>query len=293
MKKRKIASDFPFQSKFVKIKGSCIHYVDIGKGDPIIFLHGVPASNYIWRNVIPHLSCHARCIAPDLIGMGKSGKPEIEYTIFEHIEYIKEFIDSLNLKNITLVLHGLGSIVGLHYALNNKENIKAIAFYESYMHTVKDLNKLSLPVRHLLSMMQNDEGCYKAIVENNYFFKKLLPHGTLRSLSKVELEHYMEPFKKVEHRKPLWQYVQCMKNLHIGELKDLIHSFSEYLKESVAPKLLMYSVPGFLTTMESVQWCRENYPNTEVVDLGDGYHFAQETDPHRFAEELRAWYVGL
>lgn len=293
MKKRKIASDFPFDSKFMKVKNSRIHYVDIGKGDPIVFLHGVPASNYIWRNVIPYLSRHARCIAPDLIGMGKSGKPEIKYTIFEHIEYINDFIDSLKLKNVTLVLHGLGSIIGLYYALNNKKNIKAIAFYESYMHPVNDLSKLSLPVRHLLSMMQNDEGCYQAIVKNNYFFKKLLPHGTLRNLTKAELEYYTAPFKKEEHRKPLWQYVQCMKKLHVGELRDLIHSFSDYLKESVVPKLLMYSMPGFLTTMESVQWCRENYPNTEVVDLGDGYHFAQETDPHKFAEELRDWYVGL
>lgn len=293
MKKRKISSDFPFQSKFMKVKDSRIHYIDVGDGDPMLFLHGVPASNYIWRNIIPSLACHARCIAPDLIGMGKSGKPDIEYTVFDHIEYIKEFIDALQLKNVTLVLHGLGSIVGLYYALNNKENIKAIAFYESYMHPVKDQSKLSLPVRHLLSMMQNDEGCYKAVVENNYFFKKLLPHGALRDLSKEELEYYESPFKKEEHRKPLWKYVQSMRNFHVGELKSLMHSFADYLKDSVAPKLLMYSMPGFFTTMESVEWCRENYPNTEVVDLGDGYHFAQETDPHKFADELRDWYVGL
>lgn len=293
MKKRKITADFLFKSKFMKVKDSRIHYIDVGEGDPIVFLHGVPTSSYIWRNIIPHLSSHARCIAPDLIGMGKSGKPDIDYTVFEHIDYIEDFIDSLNLKNITLVLHGLGSLIGLHYASKHKDNIKAIAFYESYMHPIKSLDKLPLPVRHLLSMMQNDEGCYKAIVEQNYFFKKLLPHGTLRDLSKEELEHYIEPFKKEEHRKPLWQYVQSMKKMHVGELRDLVHSFSEYLKESIAPKLLMYSMPGFLTTMESIQWCRENYPNTKVVDLGDGYHFAQETDPNNFAEKLRDWYIRL
>lgn len=293
MRKRKITADFPFKSKFMKIKDSHIHYIDVGEGDPIVFLHGVPASNYIWRNVIPRLSRHARCIAPDLIGMGKSDKPKIEYTVLKHIDYIEEFIDSLRLKNITLVVHGLGSLIGLHYALKHKDNIKGIAFYESYMHPVNDVNKFSLPAQHLLAMMQNDEACYKAIVENNYFFKKLLPHGTLRDLSKEELKYYMEPFKKEEHRKPLWQYVQSMKNMHVGELQKLVHSFSEYLKESVVPKLLMYSIPGFLTTIESIQWCLENYPNTKIADLGDGYHFAQETDPNNFAEKLCDWYIGL
>ncbi len=123
MKKRKITADFLFKSKFMKVKNSRIHYIDVGEGDPIVFLHGVPTSNYIWRNIIPHLSSHARCIAPDLIGMGKSGKPEIDYTVFDHIDYIEDFIDSLNLKNITLVLHGLGSLIGLHYASKNKTNI--------------------------------------------------------------------------------------------------------------------------------------------------------------------------
>ena len=293
MKRRKTTKKFPFQSKFMKVKASRIHYIDVGEGDPIVFLHGVPASNYIWRNIIPHLSCHARCIAPDLIGMGKSAKPDIEYTIFDHIEYIKDFIDSLKLKNITLVLHGLGSIVGLYYALSNQKNIKAIAFYESYVHPVNDPSKLSLPVKHLLSMMQNEDGCYKAIVENNYFFKKLFPHAVLRKLDKDELAYYEAPFKKPEHRKPLWKYVQHMKCFHIGELKALMHSFANYLKESLAPKLLMYSMPGFLTTMESVQWCRENFPNTEVVDLGDGYHYAQETNPDMFGKALQEWYVSL
>jgi len=277
----------------MKIKDSRVHYIDVGTGDPIVFLHGVPTSNYIWRNIIPYLSSHARCIAPDLIGMGRSGKPAIEYTIFDHIAYIKDFIDALQLNNITLVLHGLGSIVGLYYALSNKDKIKAIAFYESYLHPIKDLSKLSLPVQHLLSLMQNDQGCYKAIVENNYFFKKLFPLATLRKLDKEELEYYEAPFKKLEHRKPLWQYVKSMKCFHVGDLKELLHSFADYLKGSVVPKLLMYSMPGFLMTMENIQWCRENYPNTEVVDLGDGYHYAQETDPESFGKALKDWYIDL
>jgi haloalkane dehalogenase len=68
-------------SNFVEAHGSQIHYIDEGKGEPILFLHGNPTSSYLWRNIIPHLTDNARCIAPDLIGMGKSDNQDIEYRI--------------------------------------------------------------------------------------------------------------------------------------------------------------------------------------------------------------------
>src|SRR3990167_11121560 len=102
--------------KFVSIKGSNMHYVDSGSGSPILFLHGIPTSSYLWRHIIPALSSQARCIAPDLIGMGQSDKPDIDYRVFDHIAYLEEFIDALELKNITLVLHGWGSVIGFDYA---------------------------------------------------------------------------------------------------------------------------------------------------------------------------------
>ena len=70
-----ISAAFPFESKYVDVLGSSMHYVEEGSGDPIVFLHGQPTSSYLWRNVIPHVSDLGRCIAPDLIGFGKSWDP--------------------------------------------------------------------------------------------------------------------------------------------------------------------------------------------------------------------------
>jgi len=70
-------SQFPLLSNRVEVHGSHMHYVEAGAGDPIVFLHGNPTASYLWRNVIPHLAPLGRCIAPDLIGMGHSGKPDI------------------------------------------------------------------------------------------------------------------------------------------------------------------------------------------------------------------------
>ena len=79
-------------SKFINVKGSNIHYLEKGRGKPLVFLHGMPTSSYVWRNIIPSLAHKARCIAPDLIGMGQSDKPDIDYRIFDHIDYI-DYID--------------------------------------------------------------------------------------------------------------------------------------------------------------------------------------------------------
>ena len=91
MENQSISSDFPFKSNYIDIRGSNIHYIDKGKGDPILFLHGNPTSSYLWRNIIPYLTPYARCIAPDLIGMGKSDKPDIDYRFVDHAEYIDGF----------------------------------------------------------------------------------------------------------------------------------------------------------------------------------------------------------
>ncbi len=95
-----ISADFPFESHYIKIHGCNMHYVDEGSGDPILFLHGNPTSSYLWRNIIPHLTALGRCIAPDLIGMGKSDKPDIEYRFFDHAKYVEGFIEKMGLENI-------------------------------------------------------------------------------------------------------------------------------------------------------------------------------------------------
>ena len=126
-----ISPKFPFESKFIEINGSNMHYVDVGEGDTILFLHGQPTSSYLWRNIIPYMQTNTRCIAPDLIGMGKSDKPDIAYTYHDHYDYVVKFIEKLELKNITLVIHDWGSGLGFHYAKNHPNNIKGIAFMEA------------------------------------------------------------------------------------------------------------------------------------------------------------------
>jgi len=116
-----INAEFPFESHYVEVMGSKMHYIDEGEGDPILFIHGNPTSSYLWRNIIPYVSDDARVIAVDLIGMGKSDKPDIDYRFVDHATYLDGFIEELELKNVTLVIHDWGSGLGFNYAMQNED----------------------------------------------------------------------------------------------------------------------------------------------------------------------------
>jgi len=294
MDEEKISAEFPYTSQFVDVLGSKIHYVEQGEGDPIVFLHGIPTSNYLWRNIIPYLSDYGRCIAPDLIGLGKSDKPDIDYRIFDHIKYMEGFFNALSLDNITFVLHGWGSIIGFDYAMRHPEKVKALAFIESHIRPVEDWTMVALPVHELSQVLDDPDKGYNIIMNSNYFVNKVLPAGVIRKLTEVEMDHYRAPFEAPGSCKPLWQYLQ---DLPLGkgpeDVVKLIANYSDKLQKSEIPKLMIYAVPGFITTMDTVQWAQSHLPALELVDIDEALHYAQESNPSRIGNELRRWYQNI
>jgi len=113
-----ISAAFPFQSNYINIIDTRIHYIDVsenGKSDNVfLYIHGNPTSSYLWRNIIPYTTPLGRSIALDLVGFGKSGKPNIQYNFQDHINYVNEFVEKLELKNIVLVLHDWGGAIGFN-----------------------------------------------------------------------------------------------------------------------------------------------------------------------------------
>ena len=108
-------------------------YVDVGHGDPIVFLHGNPTSSYLWRNVIPFLTGLGRCLAPDLVGMGRSGKsPTLAYRFADHARYLDAWFDAaLPRENVVLVVHDWGGALGFHWARRHAVRVAGIAYMET------------------------------------------------------------------------------------------------------------------------------------------------------------------
>jgi haloalkane dehalogenase len=289
-----ISAAFPFESKFLEVRGSRMHYVEQGVGDPILFLHGNPTSSYLWRNVLPHVSGEGRCIAPDLIGMGKSDKPDLEYRFFEHANYVERFIDGLGLANITLVIHDWGSGLGFHYAALHPDKIKAIAFMEAILLPVPSWDAFPSELREIFQSFRTDKVGWDLIVNQNVFIEKILPGGVVRELAEDEMNAYREPYLEPETRKPLWRWPN---EIPIGgepsDVNEAVLKYNAQLVDWDIPKLLFYAEPGAILPKPTVEWCEVNLKNLTTINLGKGLHYLQEDHPHAIGEGLVEWYRGL
>ena len=289
-----ISADFPYTSHYVDVHGSQIHYVEEGCGDPILFLHGNPTSSYLWRNIMPHLHAHGRCIAMDLIGMGKSDKPDLEYSFFDHVKYVEGFIEKLGLKNITLVIHDWGSALGFHYAMRNEANIKALAFMEAIMMPIPSWDVFPQDFKQTFQAFRTPEVGWDMIVNNHMFVEQILPGAVVRTLTEAEMDYYRAPYTDPPTRKPLWRWPNEIPIA--GEPANVVAAVEEYnrqLQQSPLPKLLFCATPGALVPAPLVEWCQHHLSNLKVVDIGPGIHFIQEDNPQLIGTELANWYSSL
>ena len=284
-----ISADFPFESKFLEVKGSKMHYIDIGQGDPILFLHGQPTSSYLWRNIIPHLQSSGRCIAPDLIGMGKSDKPDISYIFENHYDYLEAFIEKLNLKNITLVIHDWGSGLGFHYATKNPDNIKGIAFMEALIKTMT-WDDFPPGYKMVFKLIRTPFVGWLMLSVGNMFLNKVVPDSIVRKLSKEEFDYYKKPYPTVSSRKPVRTWpTQIPINGKPKGVHDIIASYNKWLTETNIPKLCLYAHPGAIIKKKEVAYIESHFPNTKMVDIGKGLHYLQEDHPHVIGQEVAKW----
>lgn len=285
-----ISAEFPFESRFVEVQGSRLHYVEEGSGDPILFLHGNPTSSYLWRNIIPHVSSLGRAIAPDLIGFGASDKPDLEYSFFDHVAYVDGFIETLGLDRITLVLHDWGSALGFYYAARNSDKIRGLAFMESIVAPVQSWSDLHPDMQALFQAFRTPDKGWEMIVDQNMFVERVLPGAIVRDLSDEEMAHYRKPFLEPQSRKPVWRWPNEIPiEGSPAEVVDAVASYSNWLRDSPHPKLLFQAKPGTLMRAPVVEWCQAQLPNLETVDIGHGIHFVQEDAPHEIGAALAEW----
>lgn len=288
-----VSGNVNLPSKFIVIDGVKMHYLEAGEGNPILFLHGIPMSSYSWRNVIPHIGTLGRCIAPDLIGFGQSDKPDIEYSVFDHIKFIDAFIDKLGLRNITIVMHGWGSVIGFDYAMRNESNCAGLIFYEAFLRS-KNGNDLSLPYQEQLVSLQGEENACDLSVNGVGFVDYFLPQIVMRQLSASELNNYRQPFMLPGSGKPIRKYIDELPNgSRRSKVDDLIENYSKKLTKSKLPKLMLYSVPGYIITIATAIWAKENIPNLEIIDIGEELHLAQEANPELIGETISVWLQGV
>ena len=188
-----------YEKKRVTVHGRSMAYVDVGKGDPIVFLHGNPTSSYLWRNIIPYLEKRGRCIAPDLIGMGDSDKlapsgPD-RYRFVEHRDYLDALLAALGVRDqVTFVGHDWGSALGFDWANRHRDAMRGIAHMEAI---VQPLTWSEWPeaARGVFQGFRSPAG-ERLVLDDNVFVERVLPASILRKLSDEEMDMYRRPFQE-------------------------------------------------------------------------------------------------
>lgn len=287
---KNISADFPFESKFVTVNGSKIHYVETGSGTPVVFIHGNPTSSYLWRNVLPIVGKNNRAIALDLIGMGKSDKPDLAYNLDDQIRYFDGFMAAMNLKEAILVVHDWGGAIGIDYAMRHQDQVKGIVMMETLIRPMK-WSEWGFAQKYMFKRLRDPVDGYDLIVKQNIFVDGFLSMMAGRKLTEKEMTVYRAPYLKEADRKPVRNFPLEIpidgepKNNH-----ERIQANYAALQQSQIPLLLLRGKPGAI--MESDQYVesfRKDLPRMRVQDIGPGLHYLQEAQPTRIGEACAKW----
>ena len=284
-----IAADMPYPKQYREVFGKRMAYVDVGKGDPIVFLHGNPTSSYLWRNVIPHVQELGRCIAPDLIGMGDSDKLERSgpdsYRFFEHRDYLEELLIDIEAnQNVVFVVHDWGSALGFDWANRHRDAVAGIAYMEAIVRPLT-WDEWPAAAKSIFEGFRSDAG-EDLILQRNMFVDRVLPNSIIRELTDAEMDAYREPFKEPgEGRRPTLTWPR---QIPIdGEPEDvaaIVGDYAEWLREANVPKLLINARPGTILVGNQLEFCR-SWPNQTEVTV-DGLHFIQEDSPDEIGQAV-------
>lgn len=278
--------------KSCNIAGRKMTYVEMGAGDPIVFLHGNPTSSYLWRNVMPHLKDMGRCIAPDLIGMGDSDKLEPSgperYTFREHRRFLDAFLEAVGVeKNVTLVIHDWGSALGFDWANRNRNAVAGIAYMEAIVRPMT-WDEWNPSARRIFEGFRSAEG-EKMILEKNLFIEAVLPGSILRKLTEEEMNVYRAPFREPgEDRRPTLSWPrQIPLDGEPAEMVEIAQSYADWMSANSIPKLFINADPGAILIGAQREFCRSWKNQTELTVKGN--HFVQEDSPHEIGEAVAAW----
>lgn len=266
-------------------------YVEVGEGDPIVFLHGNPTSSFLWRTVIPEVAHRGRCLAPDLIGMGDSDKvasgPDA-YRFVDHRRYLEGFLEAVGAtSDVVIVGHDWGGALGFDWANRHRDAVRAIVYMETVVMEM-DWEDWPEPGRAIFQAMRSDAG-EEIVLDKNVFVERILPASVLDRIGEEEMAEYRRPFAQPgEARRPTLTWPR---EIPIeGEPADvtaIVADYGKWLSTSEIPKLFVNAEPGSILVGRMREFCR-TWPNQTEVTV-PGVHFIQEDSGPEIGRAIATW----
>jgi haloalkane dehalogenase len=285
----------PKKKSRLNVLGASMAYVEAGKGDPIVFIHGNPTSSYLWRNVIPEVVRQGRCIAPDLIGMGDSAKigegPEA-YRFQVHRQYLETFLDVLGIdSNVTLVGHDWGGALAFDWARRHPAAVRAVVYMETLVMPITWDDWPEAAVRAFQGM--RSEAGEEMVLDKNFFVERIVPSSMLEPPSEETMAEYRRPFRDPgESRRPTLTWPREIpidgEPADVNEIAALNYA---WLGSSDVPKLFVNADPGSILTGRVRDACRD-FPNQTEVTV-PGLHYIQEDSGAQIGKAIAEFLQGL
>lgn len=276
----------------VGVLGTHLAYVECGpvQGRTLLFLHGNPTSSFLWRDVLAGLEDTHHCLALDLVGMGRSGKPRIRYDLADHARHLEAAVDALGLRDVVVVGHDWGAVLGLDLAHRRPDVVGAVAVCEGHLHPFAEWADLDEGSRELFGRLRTPGVGERMVVEENFFVEQVLPAGMARVLTAEETTAYRAPFLDPADRWPVLRWVQQIPIA--GDPADVVATVlanQEVLLRGRLPRLLLHGEPGSVVGAAEVAWCRREGVGLTIASVGAGTHFLPEDQPSAIAAHLRSW----
>jgi len=281
--------------KLLPVLDSSLAYREAGSGAPVVFLHGNPLSSQVWRNVLPGVAERARCLAPDLIGMGDSGKPEIAYRFTDHARYLEAWFDALALRDVVLVGYDWGGALAMDWAARHPDRVRGLVVFETFLRPMT-WSEWTPQGAELFRALRTPGVGEKMVLESHEFLTRSFKNGVLRGLTDEEIAAYSAPFAEPAARRPILQWTREIPvEGEPADVHAIVTRYDAWLAASAVPKLLLgFERPRELQPSPTgspalIAWAREHVRALEVALLPPAGHHAPEDVPHEISGAIAAW----
>ncbi|GLZ28061.1 haloalkane dehalogenase 2 [Lentzea sp. NBRC 105346] len=276
---------FPFESHFVELGGHVVHYVDEGSGPILLMLHGNPTWSFVYRDVIRSLRDQFRCVALDYPGFGLSvAAPGYRYQPADHAGVVVEFLDRMDLSDVTLVAHDWGGPIGLFTAERRSNRFQRIVLANTWAWPTNGELRAEIASRVMGGPIGRE-----LIRRFNLFVNALIPAGhRRRKVSQTEMNHYREALDTWERRNAC----AILPGAITGSREFLAGIEGNLQLLDNLPTLIVWADRDVAFSDKDRERLEEKFPDhTTVVVKGAG-HFVQSDAADEMSEAIRSWWSG-
>ena len=274
---------YPFSPRSLRLPAGTMRYVDAGSGRPVVMVHGNPTWSFLYRHLIGSLRGRCRCVAPDHLGFGLSDKPpDWSYLPREHARNFTALVGHLGLEQITLVVQDWGGPIGLSYAIEHPDNLRALVILNTWMWPV-ERNLRFVSFSRLMGSRPGRIG----ITRLNLFVRLLLPlwFGRRTNLTPAVHRHYLMPMQDPADRKGMWIFPREI----LGSTAWLEELWTRRRRLEGIPKLIVWGGRDMAFRGEELRHWVRTFPRSRVVRIPHAGHFVQEEAPEKLAQAVKTF----